>query len=230
MNTKFSIPFYLVISLFCSITAFGQDIKSVRYNVTPNIMLDLIDKYPEEKESIEKRIKSESMKYVDFILIENELIQVYWRHDNSLMGVKIYSKSNIYTLSSENELTIEKAHSEIDSIFFKKTIKTNDSLYQYELSEKNAFPLTILLEDSLTTKFEQKRFINNYPEIMFIVEYGIFPTKLIFGQPKAIMTFDLLQIFQTSVIKSKEEYLELIINIKKKKKRKKILNRIIERE
>ena len=76
MNKIFNLSIALIISLFWSISLFGQDIVCVRYNVTSNTMLDLIDKYLEKKESIEEKIKSELMKYVDFILIENELIQV----------------------------------------------------------------------------------------------------------------------------------------------------------
>lgn len=210
-------------------SGFCQDIQSVRYNVTPNIMLDLIDKYPQKKEHIEKRIKSELMKYVDFILIENELVQVYWRHDISLMSIKIYSKNKIYNLSSENELTEDSVNSESDTVFYKR-IKNTAILYHYELTETNAVPLLIKLTDSLANdSFEQKTPINDYPEIGFIIDFKIFLEELVFGKPKSMMTFDSMKTLEKSPIES-NEYLELISSIKSKNKRKKVLDRISERK
>ena len=94
----------LLFLTFQSVISIGQEIQSVRYKVTSNSLLEMIKDYPEKKESIEKNIISNTPKHVDFILIDDEIIQIYWSYQNNLMGIKIYSKEKIYSISPDNEL------------------------------------------------------------------------------------------------------------------------------
>lgn len=144
MSKKANIIFTVIISFFCSIFLFGQDLECVRYKITPQLMLDLIEKYPEKKESIEKKIERETPKYVDFILIDSDILQIYWAHDTSLLSINIYTSNTIYTLSTENELTVKQVPLAADSLSLKK-LSNVDTLYQYDLTEDNAMPLTIKL-------------------------------------------------------------------------------------
>lgn len=227
MSKKANIIFTVIISFFCSIFLFGQDLECVRYKITPQLMLDLIEKYPEKKESIEKKIERETPNYVDFILIDSDILQIYWGHDTSLLSINIYTSNTIYTLSTENELTVKQVPLAADSLSLKK-LNNVDTLYQYNLTEDNAMPLTIKLKDSLTIEsIDQKTRINNYPEISFIRHYKVFPETLLFGKPKPMMTLDSRKVIKQCLMVSKDEYLELLENIQSKDKRSQFLSRII---
>ena len=219
----------LLFLTFQSVISIGQEIQSVRYKVTSNSLLEMIKDYPEKKESIEKNIISNTPKHVDFILIDDEIIQIYWSYQNNLMGIKIYSKEKIYSISPDNELLTENINVEKDSIQFKRIKTKNDSINKYELIEKSAMPLIVVLKDRLENdNFSKLTIHNGYPEITIITEFKIFPKKYIFGMPKAFMTFDFLTDLKFETFESKKEYSEFTNNIDSKEKRQLFIEKISE--
>ena len=219
----------LIILTFQSIILIGQETKSVRYKVTSNSLLDIIEDYPEKKESIENNIITSTPKYVDFVLIDGEIIQIYWSYQNNLMGIKFYSKEKIYSISPDNELMTENISAEKDSIQFKRIETKNDSINKYVLVEKSAMPLTVVLKDRLENdNFSHLTTHNGYPEISIIKDFKVFPEKYIFGKPKVFMSFDFLTDFKFEVFESKKEYLEFINDINSNEKRQLILEKISE--
>lgn len=223
----FLISIILSISAF---SAFSQQIETVRYNVKQNALLDLIKEYPNKSESIQQKIESETFHYVDIIRIQNDIVQIFWSHNNTIMAIKVYSKSQIHSVSDENDLIIEKMNSERDTMVINRTQSKTDSTFSYYIYESGAFPLTIELNDSLNTDSTNIISVyNNYPEIEFISYFGLFPLEFVFGKPKALMTFELMTILDSCLIETNEEYWDFKTNIKSKKKRLVLLNKLNER-
>jgi len=219
----------ILILTFQSIILIGQETQSVRYKITSNSLLDMIKDYPEKKESIENNIISNTPKHIDFVLIDEDLIQIYWSYQNNLMGIKIYSKEKIYSISAENELLTENQSTETDSIHFERIETKNDSINKYELREKSAMPLIVVRKDRLENdNFSRLTVLNGYPEISIITDFKIFPEKYIFGKPKAFMTFDFLTDLKFEMFESKKEYLEFINDIDSNEKRQLLIEKISE--
>ncbi|WP_299229114.1 hypothetical protein [uncultured Psychroserpens sp.] len=227
MKVKLKTLILLLTLTFQSIILTGQEIQSVRYKVTSNSLLDMIKDYPEKKESIKNNIVSNTPKHVDFVLIDDELIQMYWSYQNDLIGIKIYSKEKIYSISAENELLTENQSAEIDSIRYKRIKTKNDSINKYELAEKGAMPLIVFLKDGLENdNFSRLIFFKGYPEISIVTDFKVFPEKYIFGKPKAFMTFDFLTNLNFEIFESKKEYLKFINDIDSNKERQLLIEKI----
>jgi len=227
---KLKLKILLLILSFQPIILIGQEMQSVRYKVTSNGLLNMMKDYPEKKESIEKNMTSNTPKHIDFVLIDDELIEVFWGYQNNLMGIKIYSKGKLYAISVKNEFVIENQNqnTQTDTIQYKRIETKNDAIIKYELTEEGAMPLTVTLNDTLENdNFSHQASLNDYPEISIITDFKIFPKKYVFGKPKAYMTFDFLKKLEPKLFKSKKDYLEFMANIDSKEKRQLLLEKIV---
>lgn len=214
MKTKKKILIILAVIFLHSVHLVGQEKKGARYQVVLNSLLDIIDANPEKKESIEQTIHSTSPNFVDFFLVDDDVIQIYWGYQNNLMGIKVYSKKGIYSISADNILQYEKRNTEIDSINFKWIDNKNNMISYYELTEKGATPTNIILKDKLKNdNFSKLALYNNYPEISVLINLKVFPETFVFGRPKPLMTYFLKNYLTFELFDSEQNYSEFIDNI-----------------
>jgi hypothetical protein len=206
-----------------ALAAASQSLTCARYKQTPNALLDMISIYPEKEAKIRGKIESELMEYMDFIVLENTLIQVNWGYNKALMSVKVFTNNQVFSFSDAQELNTENEKLVTDSVTYTR-IDSSDTFYYYQLTEPNALPLVIQLMDSLPqNNFKQQSWINNNPEIGVLMDFKVFPKQFVFGSPRTFSTLDSLQIIALPDAVTKEELEALTANIKSKKNRQQLL-------
>ena len=221
----------LCIIFISSTTLCAQDsIQGVRYDVTSNMLLDLIEKFPNKKDDIEKTITSESPQYIDFLKINTDVIELKWKYDSSLMSVTIYNQNQIYHISNTNELLTMPNTSAIDTLHILKRAIDIDSLFSYQLKEKDAMPLQVFVTDEITTQqLPLHNRINDYPEITVITDLNVFPRTYVFGIPNAFLTYN----FKTELVideqKLKDLYDAWLKNPESTNERKQLLDELRKR-
>lgn len=213
----------VLVFLIVNISSYSQNNVFATYKVIPNSLYDLIDLYPDKKESIGQKIESLPVQFVDFVLVKNILFQVNKSIDSSIFNMKIMTKEKVYVIDKNFELTEEYIEASKDSVHVEEIKMTDDTLFYYDLKESNAMPLRVALANSIDqNQFEGVSLLNNYPEFGFILKYGAFPIKFIYGKPKILLTYELINTINTFNNSSDELIIDLVKNIKSENSRKKI--------
>ena len=176
----------------------AQTTNAVRYQITPNILERLIEKYPNKKEKIESRIKTESPYYSDMYLDSNRVIEVVSFANDSVAVIKIFQldKSTLLAVYSDSE-TEEGSILEYADTTINYIDSTDSRLSCTYIEQNNSFPLTAcFIKDSL--KLNRPLDINSasYPEHQAISKSNQFPIKIVHGNPKAFMTYDFLKVIR----------------------------------
>lgn len=186
--------FIIILFVWSSSGCIGQEVMIAHYHIIPDMMLSLIEKYPEKKEEIERRIEEQHLPYMDFILIDSTLVQVTRAKDLSIKNIKIFSNGRIFQIDDELRYSKEELKADQDSVFVTNCNSNEDSTNCYEIFEKNAMPLKMELKTYIDPNhFSGISLYNNYPEAGFIIQTQIFPKKIICGNPKTFMTFELIK-------------------------------------
>lgn len=229
-----SLPYFVWI-IFMGLISFdgiGQKLMTARYEVTPNMLLDIAQKYPSKKENIEQKIHDEIPRFIDFILIDRDLIQCFWGYDQQLINIKIYSnqENKMIYIDHNNEVKFESKPSAFDSLSI-HTKDESDSVFTYQINEKGAIPITITVDHPISeTDFKYQSNFGQYPEITIVTELLIFPSRYIMGSPKAMLTYELIPNNTLHNIISVEEYLHLLKHIKSKDERLQFIQKLIAKE
>jgi len=194
----------LVLSAFlqtiCSTLCLGQNTNSVRYEITPNIMLQVIEKYPKKKEEVLLRIENEHPKYADIYVDSNRVFEVIRLKSDSILTIRIFQmdKSRLIQLYPEMQTRQEYLDNYADTTI-QYTDSTDSRLSCSYIEQNNSFPLTAcFIKDSL--KLQRPLYIKGaaYPEHQIISNSNHFPIRIIHGNPKAFMTYDFLQTIEYS--------------------------------
>jgi hypothetical protein len=211
----------------CSSLCLAQNTNAVRYQITPDIMLRLIEEYPEKKEKIQTRIQTEYPHYIDMYVDSNRVIEVVRFANDSVGIVRIFQldKSTllaIYTDSkSEKGSIIEYEEAPIN--FIEKVAEAKDTLKNCAYVEvNNSFPITAcFIKDSLNLRRSLNINGAAYPEHQVISKSNQFPIKIVHGNPKVFMTYDFLQTIEYPT--ELRLAIDAIIKIPKSKSSKKVL-------
>lgn len=227
MSSSFTIIASICLGLGFSMPAYCQDSLSARYDVRIDALLSMIAEYPKKEQSIRHKIESELPSFIDMFILDKDIMYLQWGYDKSLLSAKVYSseRQKLYTLFGEDELEIETWNSYLDSIYITPVPTTNDSLWTYNLSEKDAIPLTISLSNPLLADSVVHTTMNNHPEAAILAEYKVFPIEFIFGEPKTIMSFNFKRTLTTPLFSSISEYHLFLDTIHKRKTRREFLSR-----
>ncbi|MBI1221025.1 MAG: hypothetical protein GC180_00340 [Bacteroidetes bacterium] len=184
--------------IFLSILLFNkmiiaQNIHGVRYQVVPEMLIQLARNYPDQKENIEQKMKESVPGYVDYIRLDSSLIQVYWNDTGRLIGVKVHSAPDraIYFIDSTAQVRKDTLTPVRDTLEIKLMESSSEKNITLLIQEPLSIPVQITYQsDSFYTPMLLANFLTfPNPEIAFILQSGIYPDTMSFGYPLPIMLY-----------------------------------------
>ena len=211
-------------------TVFSQEIKGVRYEFTPNMLLELAEQNPDKRDEIVDKT-NKLPQFTDIYLYGGDVIQTFYGENKKLIGVLIFStiSKEVISISKLNKLEKKEFLLSTDSTFLKKKFYLNESIVFYTINDKGIIPVRFVLSDTLKPKDDFLiNWSRNYVELSFIQKNKIFPEKMIFGQPKTLKTYTYikeLEFDETELIKAIEAFSD---NKNSKMKRKILLDNFVE--
>ncbi len=216
---RYLLPILLSINLFHSYVM-GQEVSGARYHMKYPMMFNkAFIKSPYDSLKIQSKMEESMWEFIDFIRIENDLVQLFWKYDGSLDGIKVYSNFNekTYHFDVDGNLSVEKikSRSTIDYGFIESE---GDSLFVYSISQYKGVAVKVWVCDRIThSKNEYNNSFGMQPEISLFTQLHLSPSQIVIGNTAMVMEW--VSNVSYSQFQTKQDYLEFLNGMKSKKKR-----------
>ncbi|MGB1040631.1 MAG: hypothetical protein ACPGVD_07150 [Flavobacteriales bacterium] len=187
---KVNIFKYFFIIIFCllSFESFTQNIIHSSYSIQYPFFDDLDKKTSKYQQSRIDQLPSS----INLFKINNDIVEVGVSKDSIIQFVSIYCTEKKQRVSfKDDKVEFFDFNYSHDTLFFEKT-RVNDSLISLSFMSDSIFPTNIFINDS---SYNDSSFLidwnYDFPLISFLQEFSFYPSKVIFGSPKVLKSYNL---------------------------------------
>ncbi|MFK8045215.1 MAG: hypothetical protein AB8B72_06955 [Crocinitomicaceae bacterium] len=213
--------------LILSFPVYSQNIQGVRYQIKTDTLDSLVAKSCQKKFETQN-YKAKIPKYLDYILLKNHLIEVFWNSDSTFSGLRIYPflEQNVYLIGSDFKIS-KQTNAFIKDVSFqqlKDTIVSQRELKAVQYTARNMFQMTYYYKtDSLKIELPEGA-ENSNVELSFYFDNLVFPIQIVVGAPKSLMA--LIAVSELNIDAKIDLYSELLLSYHAIRRRKKELRQL----